>query len=155
MTTFIPKPTIIHAAGQAVIVRSGQWVRYSTPAPEGAEYIAVCLPAFAPDLVHRDTARPYWVLHWNWNEADHREAERSGLGWTPCSVFNAGIDKCTVNGSTGTATPPLRPLREPIPIVSRRVIGQIDVPPDLFSRPVVATLVVGPESVYRESIVAV
>ena len=39
-------------AGQAVLVRGGEWVRYSTP--EGAEYIAVCLPAFAPDTVHRD-----------------------------------------------------------------------------------------------------
>src|SRR3954452_21232245 len=38
-------------AGQAVLVRGGEWVRYSTPA--GAEYIAVCLPAFAPDTVHR------------------------------------------------------------------------------------------------------
>lgn len=42
------------AAGQAVIVPRGEWVRYSTPADEGADYIAVCLPAFAPDLVHRD-----------------------------------------------------------------------------------------------------
>jgi mannose-6-phosphate isomerase-like protein (cupin superfamily) len=42
------------AAGQAVIVPAGEWVRYSTPAPGGAEYIAVCLPAFAPRLVHRD-----------------------------------------------------------------------------------------------------
>ena len=41
-------------AGQAVIVHAGEWVRYSTPGPEGAEYIAVCLPAFAPDTVHRD-----------------------------------------------------------------------------------------------------
>ena len=39
-------------AGQAVLVPGGEWVRYSTP--EGAEYIAVCLPAFAPDTVHRD-----------------------------------------------------------------------------------------------------
>jgi uncharacterized cupin superfamily protein len=39
-------------AGQAVLVRSGEWVRYSTP--EGAEYLAVCLPAFSPDAVHRD-----------------------------------------------------------------------------------------------------
>ena len=39
-------------AGQAVLVRGGEWVRYSTP--EGAEYIAVCLPAFSPDTVHRD-----------------------------------------------------------------------------------------------------
>ncbi|HEU4583104.1 MAG TPA: cupin domain-containing protein [Polyangiaceae bacterium] len=41
-------------AGQAVLVRAGEWVRYSTPGPEGAEYIAVCLPAFSPALVHRD-----------------------------------------------------------------------------------------------------
>jgi mannose-6-phosphate isomerase-like protein (cupin superfamily) len=40
------------AAGQAVRVRTGEWVRYSTP--EGAEYISVCLPAFSPDAVHRD-----------------------------------------------------------------------------------------------------
>jgi mannose-6-phosphate isomerase-like protein (cupin superfamily) len=38
--------------GQAVLARGGEWVRYSTP--EGAEYIAVCLPAFSPDSVHRD-----------------------------------------------------------------------------------------------------
>jgi mannose-6-phosphate isomerase-like protein (cupin superfamily) len=43
----------IHA-GEAVIVPGGQWVRYSTPGPEGAEYIAVCTPAFSPDTVHRD-----------------------------------------------------------------------------------------------------
>lgn len=42
------------AAGQAVIVPAGEWVQYSTPGPEGAEYVAVCLPAFAPRLVHRD-----------------------------------------------------------------------------------------------------
>lgn len=41
-------------AGQAVIAEPGEWVRYSTPEPDGAEYIAVCLPAFAPDTVHRD-----------------------------------------------------------------------------------------------------
>ena len=41
-------------AGQAVIVRGGEWVRYSTPDPEGAEYIAVCLPAFSLETVHRD-----------------------------------------------------------------------------------------------------
>ncbi len=39
-------------AGQGVLARAGEWVRYSTP--EGAEYIAVCLPAFSPDTVHRD-----------------------------------------------------------------------------------------------------
>jgi mannose-6-phosphate isomerase-like protein (cupin superfamily) len=41
-------------AGQAVIARGGEWVRYSTPGPEGAEYIAVCVPAFSPETVHRD-----------------------------------------------------------------------------------------------------
>jgi mannose-6-phosphate isomerase-like protein (cupin superfamily) len=41
-------------AGQAVVARKGEWVRYSTPEPEGAEYIAVCVPAFAPETVHRD-----------------------------------------------------------------------------------------------------
>ena len=41
-------------AGQAVITNSGEWVRYSTPAAEGAEYIAVCLPAFSMDAAHRD-----------------------------------------------------------------------------------------------------
>jgi len=41
-------------AGQAVIARKGEWVQYSTPGPEGAEYFAICLPAFSPDLVHRD-----------------------------------------------------------------------------------------------------
>src|SRR3954467_6451267 len=42
------------AAGQAVITHKGEWVQYSTPGPEGAEYVAVCLPAFSPDTVHRD-----------------------------------------------------------------------------------------------------
>lgn len=42
-------------AGQAVITHAGEWVQYSTPGPEGAEYIAVCLPAFSPDTVHRDS----------------------------------------------------------------------------------------------------
>jgi mannose-6-phosphate isomerase-like protein (cupin superfamily) len=41
-------------AGQAVLVRGGEWVRYSTPEAGGAEYVAVCLPAFGPDSVHRD-----------------------------------------------------------------------------------------------------
>jgi len=41
-------------AGQAIITHKGEWVRYSTPGDEGAEYIAVCLPAFSPDTVHRD-----------------------------------------------------------------------------------------------------
>jgi quercetin dioxygenase-like cupin family protein len=41
-------------AGQAVITAPGEWVRYSTPDPDGAEYIAVCFPAFSPGAVHRD-----------------------------------------------------------------------------------------------------
>ena len=41
-------------AGQAVVARKGEWVQYSTPDPAGAEYIAVCLPAFSPGIVHRD-----------------------------------------------------------------------------------------------------
>jgi mannose-6-phosphate isomerase-like protein (cupin superfamily) len=42
-------------AGQGVLVRAGEWVRYSSPMPGGAEYLAVCLPAFSPDTVHRDS----------------------------------------------------------------------------------------------------
>jgi mannose-6-phosphate isomerase-like protein (cupin superfamily) len=41
-------------AGQAVVSKPGEWVRYGSPEPGGAEYIAVCLPAFSPDTVHRD-----------------------------------------------------------------------------------------------------
>jgi mannose-6-phosphate isomerase-like protein (cupin superfamily) len=41
-------------SGQAVVAQPGEWVRYSSPQPGGAEYIAVCLPAFSPDTVHRD-----------------------------------------------------------------------------------------------------
>jgi mannose-6-phosphate isomerase-like protein (cupin superfamily) len=41
-------------AGQAVIVSKGEWVQYSTPGADGAEYVAICLPAFSPDTVHRD-----------------------------------------------------------------------------------------------------
>ena len=41
-------------AGQAIITFAGEWIKYSTPNPEGAEYVAVCLPAFSPDSVHRD-----------------------------------------------------------------------------------------------------
>lgn len=47
--------TIDVRAGQAVVTRKGEHVRYSTPEPEGAEYIAVCLPAFSMDTVHRDS----------------------------------------------------------------------------------------------------
>lgn len=42
------------SAGEAVIVNANEWVQYSTPHKDGAEYIAVCLPAFSPDTVHRD-----------------------------------------------------------------------------------------------------
>ena len=42
-------------AGQAVIVNKGEWIQYSSPEDGGAEYIAVCLPAFSPDTVHRDS----------------------------------------------------------------------------------------------------
>ena len=42
------------SAGQAIVAGPGEWVRYSTPYPGGAEYVAVCLPAFSPDTVHRD-----------------------------------------------------------------------------------------------------
>jgi len=41
-------------AGQAVIAHAGEWVRYSSPGSDGAEYIAVCVPAFSPGTVHRD-----------------------------------------------------------------------------------------------------
>ncbi len=55
------KPKIIEEAGvldvkagQAVIAHAGEWVRYGSPEPEGAEYVAVCLPAFSPQAVHHD-----------------------------------------------------------------------------------------------------
>ena len=41
-------------AGQAIVTAAGEWIRYSTPAPGGAEYVAVCVPAFSPQTVHRD-----------------------------------------------------------------------------------------------------
>lgn len=41
-------------AGQAILANKGEWVRYSTPHPDGADYIAICLPAFSPDTVNRD-----------------------------------------------------------------------------------------------------
>jgi mannose-6-phosphate isomerase-like protein (cupin superfamily) len=42
------------SAGQAIIVTKGEWVQYCSPEPDGAEYFAVCVPAFSPDIVHRD-----------------------------------------------------------------------------------------------------
>jgi mannose-6-phosphate isomerase-like protein (cupin superfamily) len=47
--------TVDVRAGQAIVARPGEWVRYSTPEPGGAAYIAVCLPAFSPASVHRDS----------------------------------------------------------------------------------------------------
>ena len=41
-------------AGEAILITRGDWVRYASPGPEGAEYVAVCLPAFSPATVHRD-----------------------------------------------------------------------------------------------------
>jgi mannose-6-phosphate isomerase-like protein (cupin superfamily) len=52
------KGSIDVKAGQAVVAQKGEWVRYSTPFPEGAEYIAVCLPAFSMESVHRDQEQP-------------------------------------------------------------------------------------------------
>jgi mannose-6-phosphate isomerase-like protein (cupin superfamily) len=46
--------TIDVGAGQAIIVEKGEWVQYSSPAEEGAEYISVCIPAFSPAMAHRD-----------------------------------------------------------------------------------------------------
>ncbi|MDJ0864442.1 MAG: cupin [Gammaproteobacteria bacterium] len=48
------RATLDVRAGQAVVSPKGEWVRYSSPGPDGAEYIAVCLPAFSPATVHRD-----------------------------------------------------------------------------------------------------
>jgi mannose-6-phosphate isomerase-like protein (cupin superfamily) len=45
---------ILLKEGQAVLVKGGEWVQYSSPEPEGAEYVAVCMPAFSPSIVHRD-----------------------------------------------------------------------------------------------------
>jgi quercetin dioxygenase-like cupin family protein len=47
--------TIDVRAGQAVVAYPGEWVRYGTPEPGGAQYVAVCLPAFSPETVHRDS----------------------------------------------------------------------------------------------------
>ena len=46
--------TIDVQAGQAILVRGGEWVQYSTPEAQGAEYLAICLPAFSIETVHRD-----------------------------------------------------------------------------------------------------
>lgn len=49
---------LVVKAGQAILVQRGEWVRYSTPGPEGADYLAICLPAFSPDTVNRDSTGP-------------------------------------------------------------------------------------------------
>jgi mannose-6-phosphate isomerase-like protein (cupin superfamily) len=49
-------------AGQAVLCSAGEWIRYSSPGPEGADYVAICLPAFSPDTVHRDDDEPGGTL---------------------------------------------------------------------------------------------
>lgn len=54
LTVESEKSTIVVQAGQAIVAHKGEWVRYSTPGDEGAEYIAICLPAFSPDTVNRD-----------------------------------------------------------------------------------------------------
>jgi mannose-6-phosphate isomerase-like protein (cupin superfamily) len=56
LTVTTPTGSLEVCSGQAVIAPRGQWVQYSTPGAEGAEYIAVCLPAFSPDTVHRDVS---------------------------------------------------------------------------------------------------
>lgn len=48
--------TVDVTAGQAIVVSRGEWIRYSSPTLEGAEYVAICLPAFSPETVHRDPA---------------------------------------------------------------------------------------------------
>lgn len=40
--------------GSAILIKAGEWIRYSTPFEDGAEYVAVCIPAFSPDIVHRE-----------------------------------------------------------------------------------------------------
>ena len=55
--------TIDVKAGQAIIARRGEWVRYSTLEPEGAEYVAVCMPAFSSELVRREESSAVAELH--------------------------------------------------------------------------------------------
>jgi mannose-6-phosphate isomerase-like protein (cupin superfamily) len=57
-------------SNQSVLVRRGEWVRYSTPEPEGAEYVAICLPAFSLDLAHRD---PEQALHPDVDSLDQKD----------------------------------------------------------------------------------
>jgi mannose-6-phosphate isomerase-like protein (cupin superfamily) len=48
--------TVDVQAGEGVVAHKGEWVQYSTPSDEGAEYLAVCIPAFSPEVVHRDAS---------------------------------------------------------------------------------------------------
>ncbi|MBF0278292.1 MAG: cupin domain-containing protein [SAR324 cluster bacterium] len=54
LTVTTKKESFQVSAGQAIVVEKGEWIQYSTPHPEGAEYVAVCLPAFSMETVHRD-----------------------------------------------------------------------------------------------------
>jgi ethanolamine utilization protein EutQ (cupin superfamily) len=45
---------LVAVAGQAIVAPAGEWIRYSTPGPNGARYVSVCVPAFSPEIVHRD-----------------------------------------------------------------------------------------------------
>jgi ethanolamine utilization protein EutQ len=54
------------SAGQTLHARPGEWVQYSTPTSDGAEYLAVCLPAFSPQAVHRDGERPHPDVAGGW-----------------------------------------------------------------------------------------
>ena len=54
LTVATRQETLRVAAGQAIITFPGEWIRYSTPDAEGAEYVAICLPAFSPETVNRD-----------------------------------------------------------------------------------------------------
>jgi quercetin dioxygenase-like cupin family protein len=56
LTVETEEGTLSVAAGQAVHIAPGEWVRYSTPTDGGAHYISVCIPGFSPDTVHRDEA---------------------------------------------------------------------------------------------------
>lgn len=70
------------AAGQAIIVQAGEWVQYSSPLSEGAEYVAVCIPAFSPAIVHRDTATDHHVRR-EWREDEHSGANRPNTAAGP------------------------------------------------------------------------
>ena len=65
------------AAGQAIVTRAGEWIQYSSPTPEGAEYVAICLPAFSPNTVHRDSAADQMALY-------EKELKESDWGHQPC-----------------------------------------------------------------------